>query len=131
MRPTTTAHRKALFQVLEFSFRHRLGRVLDLFAGSGALSFEALSRGALCSLLFEKDKKALLCIERNQKFLGLSSQQIFVVEDPRVEKWPSLIQRAQNLGDKSFLYSFPSFQYHFYGPSLREFFCKKSSFELC
>jgi len=48
--------------------------VFEPFAGSGALSFEALSRGAKSALLLEKEKRAQLTIERNIKTLGLSQK---------------------------------------------------------
>lgn len=46
--------------------------VLDPFAGSGALSFEAVSRGALSALAIEMDKSAQECIRRNTDLLGLT-----------------------------------------------------------
>jgi 16S rRNA (guanine966-N2)-methyltransferase len=45
--------------------------VLEPFAGSGALSFEALSRGAKSALLLERDKRAQATIARNIEALGL------------------------------------------------------------
>jgi 16S rRNA (guanine966-N2)-methyltransferase len=45
--------------------------VLDPFAGSGALSFEALSRGAASSVALENDKRAQTVIQRNIQSLGL------------------------------------------------------------
>jgi 16S rRNA (guanine966-N2)-methyltransferase len=46
--------------------------VLDAFAGTGALSFEAVSRGARSALLLEVDKQAQDCIERNIHSLNLT-----------------------------------------------------------
>lgn len=48
--------------------------VLEPFAGSGALSFEALSRGAKSALLLERDKRAQATIARNIEALGLSEK---------------------------------------------------------
>lgn len=48
--------------------------VLDAFAGSGALAFEAISRGAKSALLVELDKDAFLTIKRNIEALGLEYQ---------------------------------------------------------
>jgi 16S rRNA (guanine966-N2)-methyltransferase len=45
-------------------------RVLDLFAGSGALAIEALSRGAAEAVLVERDPRALAAIERNLEATG-------------------------------------------------------------
>jgi 16S rRNA (guanine966-N2)-methyltransferase len=47
--------------------------VLDPFAGSGALSFEAVSRGAASSLALENDKRAQAVIQRNIQSLGLET----------------------------------------------------------
>ena len=74
-RPTTDRVRESLFQHLEIA---RLPggfeqlRVLDLFAGSGALAFEAVSRGAASATLVEADKEALSAIRANVEILGLA-----------------------------------------------------------
>jgi 16S rRNA (guanine966-N2)-methyltransferase len=46
--------------------------VLDLFAGSGAMGLEALSRGAASAVLVESDREALRAIDRNVEKLGLT-----------------------------------------------------------
>jgi 16S rRNA (guanine966-N2)-methyltransferase len=48
--------------------------VLDAYAGTGALSFEAVSRGASFALAIDVDKDAYLCIVENVKKLGLDEQ---------------------------------------------------------
>lgn len=48
--------------------------VLDPFAGSGALSFEAISRGAQSATLLENDQRAQRAIEKNIQDLGLSAK---------------------------------------------------------
>src|SRR5207247_1643471 len=48
--------------------------VLDAFAGSGALGFEAISRGATSALFIEQDRIAQRTIEHNQAVLGLKRQ---------------------------------------------------------
>lgn len=48
--------------------------VLDAFAGSGALSFEAVSRGAASALAIEVDKRAHMVITKNIASLGVSDQ---------------------------------------------------------
>lgn len=62
-RPTADRIRESVFGIL--GLRVREARVLDLFAGTGALALEALSRGAACATLVEKDFKAVSCIRRN------------------------------------------------------------------
>lgn len=53
-RPTSDRVREALFSALESAFEFEGARVLDLYAGSGALGFESLSRGAESLTLVEK-----------------------------------------------------------------------------
>lgn len=70
-RPTADRTRETLFSMLT----SRLGsfeglRVADLFAGSGALGLEALSRGAAHCLFVEQDKPALDAIKANIQALG-------------------------------------------------------------
>jgi 16S rRNA (guanine966-N2)-methyltransferase len=70
-RPTADRVRETLFSMLI----SRLGsfeelRVADLFAGSGALGFEGLSRGAAAATFVEFDPKAMAAIKRNAERLG-------------------------------------------------------------
>ena len=74
-RPTSDRVRQALFNVLEHGaprFDFDGARVLDLFAGSGALGLEALSRGARYCLFIEEDAGARAAIRRNVEALGLT-----------------------------------------------------------
>lgn len=74
-RPTSDRVREALFNVLEHgapAVDFEGARVLDLFAGSGALGLEALSRGARYSLFIEDDAGARGAIRRNVEALGLT-----------------------------------------------------------
>ncbi|HVE01993.1 MAG TPA: 16S rRNA (guanine(966)-N(2))-methyltransferase RsmD [Sphingomicrobium sp.] len=69
-RPTADRVRETLFSMLA----SRLGsfedlRIADLFAGSGALGFEALSRGAAAATFVERDPAALAAIKRNAEKL--------------------------------------------------------------
>lgn len=70
-RPTTDMLRKAIFDVLG---PKDLGRVLDLYAGSGSFGFEALSRGAEEVVLVEKDKKTAELIKKNAETLGVKDK---------------------------------------------------------
>jgi 16S rRNA (guanine966-N2)-methyltransferase len=74
-RPTSDRVRQALFNVLEHGasrFDFEGARVLDLFAGSGALGLEALSRGARFCLFIEESAEARAAIRRNVETLGLT-----------------------------------------------------------
>lgn len=62
-RPTTDKIRGAIFNML--GQRLEGGRVLDLYAGSGALAIEAVSRGADAAVLVEKDRAAQSIIAEN------------------------------------------------------------------
>lgn len=75
-RPTTDRNREALFHILTSrwfpSFQQT--RVLDLFAGSGALGIEALSRGASHATFAEADTGALRALQQNLSALGLTGR---------------------------------------------------------
>lgn len=74
-RPTSDRVRQALFNVLEHGpprFKFEGARVLDLFAGSGALGLEALSRGARFCLFVEERAEARAAIRRNVEALSLT-----------------------------------------------------------
>jgi 16S rRNA (guanine966-N2)-methyltransferase len=73
-RPTAERVRQAIFNVLEHGidgFALKGARVLDLFAGSGALGFEALSRGARHVLFVEEAAEARGCLRANAEALGV------------------------------------------------------------
>jgi 16S rRNA (guanine966-N2)-methyltransferase len=75
-RPTSDRVRESLFSIL--GPLHDL-RVLDLFAGTGALGLEALSRGAAHATFVERDHKALDALERNVRDFGLGPEEATVV----------------------------------------------------
>jgi 16S rRNA (guanine966-N2)-methyltransferase len=70
-RPTSERVREALFSALESSVGLHGAAVLDLYAGSGALGLEALSRGAASATFVESDKRAADVLRRNVKSLRL------------------------------------------------------------
>ena len=75
-RPTSDRAREAIFNML-FSLGFPAGfRVVDLFAGSGALGLEALSRGAGETIFVDSDAVACRTISQNLKTLGLEGQVI-------------------------------------------------------
>lgn len=77
LRPTTDMLREALFNILGDSFLE--GRVLDLFAGSGALGIEALSRGAQAVCFVEKDPKGLRLLKENLQRLPEVTTEIRII----------------------------------------------------
>ncbi|MEO6794101.1 MAG: 16S rRNA (guanine(966)-N(2))-methyltransferase RsmD [Mycobacterium sp.] len=71
-RPTTDRVREALFNVLTARLDLTGMTVLDLYAGSGALGLEALSRGAASALFVESDRRAADVLAANITALGLT-----------------------------------------------------------
>jgi 16S rRNA (guanine966-N2)-methyltransferase len=70
-RPTADRVREALFSILgDVSGL----RVLDLFAGSGALGIEALSRGAEAAVFVDDDRRAVTAIRRNLEAVGVRAE---------------------------------------------------------
>ncbi len=74
IRPTTDRVRGAMFSMLEARGAVQGARVLDLFAGSGALGIEALSRGATHADMVERNSKACATIRRNLTTTRLENQ---------------------------------------------------------
>lgn len=70
-RPTSDRVREALFSVLGASIHD--ARVLDLFAGSGALGIEALSRGAASVVFVDTSRKAITAVRANLAALGIDA----------------------------------------------------------
>lgn len=73
-RPTTDRVREALFSMLTSRSRIEGARVLDLYAGTGALGFEALSRGAAHATFVESARAALLVLRANGADLGVDDR---------------------------------------------------------
>ena len=73
-RPTTDRIKETLFNMLQPYLPD--ARFLDLFAGSGAIGIEALSRGAERAWFVEQNKAAADCIRQNLKFTKLEQQAV-------------------------------------------------------
>ena len=73
LRPTADRLREALFNILQHAYRDPMqgARVLDLFAGTGALGIEALSRGAAFALFVDDGVEARALLRQNSESLGL------------------------------------------------------------
>ena len=86
IRPTADRTREALFNRLAHSFTdHDFqlhgARVLDVFAGTGALGLEALSRGAAQATFLERDLSALSLIKRNVAKMGAEDRTVVLSVD--------------------------------------------------
>lgn len=71
-RPTTGLLREAVFSILQNDIGGAV--FLDLFAGTGAMGFEALSRGAKKAYFVESDRDAFFCLKENSLELELKDQ---------------------------------------------------------
>lgn len=79
VRPTSDRVKEALFDILQFRIEGR--RFLDLFAGSGQVGLEALSRGAAQAVLVDSSRESLKVIEKNLAATGFGSQAKVVPAD--------------------------------------------------
>ena len=71
-RPTTDRVKEGVFNIIQFDIEGR--RVLDLFAGTGQLGIEALSRGAASAVFVDQRRDAASIIRENLKLTGLSDR---------------------------------------------------------
>lgn len=78
-RPTTDRVKEALFNIL--GDRVVDAKVLDLFAGTGALAIEALSRGALQAILLDNDVQAIRTIQQNLALTGMLPKAQLIRQD--------------------------------------------------
>ncbi len=74
IRPTTDRNRESLFNIITHNWPEKLDntRILDIFAGTGALGFEALSRGGNFALFIEQGVEARGLLRQNIEVLGLT-----------------------------------------------------------
>ena len=90
IRPTAARVKESLFNILPHDFSGL--RVLDLFAGSGNVSIEALSRGAAIAILIDESPRAAAIIRENLDRLGLSE---------RAQVWTAPVTRSLRKLEKS------------------------------
>jgi 16S rRNA (guanine966-N2)-methyltransferase len=81
VRPTTDRVRESMFNALQSLDAIEGARVLDLFAGSGALGIEALSRGAAHATFVERDRNTRTIVETNLRSTGLADRATVVGRD--------------------------------------------------
>src|SRR5687768_5446234 len=79
VRPTADRVREALFSAIADDLPEAV--VLDLYAGTGALAIEALSRGAASATLVESDRRAAAAIRHNLQALGLGDRAVLRTAD--------------------------------------------------
>ena len=90
-RPTSDRAREGLFSTWQSLLGAPLNgeRILDLYAGSGAIGLEALSRGASHTLLVEADPKAARVIRENVKNIGLPGAEVRAGKAEQVVQMPA------------------------------------------
>jgi len=79
LRPTSDRVKESIFNILRVEMEGKV--VLDLFAGTGNLGIEALSRGAKKAIFVEKGRQAIRLIQRNLTPLGLEERSEIVPKD--------------------------------------------------
>ncbi|MBR1455773.1 MAG: 16S rRNA (guanine(966)-N(2))-methyltransferase RsmD [Oscillospiraceae bacterium] len=72
IRPTTDNVKESVFNIIQFDIEGR--RVLDLFAGTGQLGIECLSRGAAEAVFVDESREAVRIVRENLKSCGLQGQ---------------------------------------------------------
>lgn len=103
-RPTSARLKKSLFDVLAATVDG--ARVLDLFAGAGALGLESLSRGAAGAVFVERGRKAADVIRRNIDDLGVDGRAELMAMDVRV----ALAKLAQEGEQYNLVFADPPYQ---------------------
>lgn len=95
-RPTTDKVKEAVCSALQFDFPG--ANILDLFAGSGQMGLEALSRGAARATFIDADQRAIQCIKQNVKACGFADTATVLKTDA-----VSFLQRTGEKFDIAFL----------------------------
>ncbi|WP_206831188.1 16S rRNA (guanine(966)-N(2))-methyltransferase RsmD [Alicyclobacillus fructus] len=111
VRPTTDRVKESMFNLIP----HQLGGlVLDLFAGSGALGIEALSRGAARAIFVDKDPQSARLVRRNLERVGaLAQAEVWVMD------WARAVRRFEASGDvASYVFVDPPYREHLWIPVL-------------
>lgn len=86
-RPTSERIKEAVFSSIQFDIENR--RVLDLFAGSGQLGLEALSRGAASAMFVDSEREAIEVVKKNAVATGFFDKSKYLVSD-----WRNYIRKA-------------------------------------
>lgn len=92
-RPTSERIKEAIFSSIQFDVEGR--RVLDLFAGSGQMGLEALSRGAVSVMFVDSSREAMDIVKANARGVGLEAGCKYTVSD-----WRNFIRKASGRGER-------------------------------
>lgn len=80
IRPTMDSARESIFNILANYINFENAVILDIFAGTGAMGFEAISRGAGKAVFIEKSKKSIAVIKEVSVLLGIDSSQCEIIQ---------------------------------------------------
>lgn len=80
-RPTAERVKEAVFSMIQFDLEGR--RVLDLFAGSGQMGLEALSRGAASCVFVDSDSQAIACVKENAAKTKLTDRSTVIFSESK------------------------------------------------
>lgn len=117
-RPTRDKVRESVFNILEHaSWSNGLKgtRVIDVFAGTGALGLEALSRGAEEAIFVEQDRFALNCCEKNIQNLSVDDQSKIIKKDALI-----LPQRSECFERRNLIFLDPPYKKDFGNKALAQ-----------
>ncbi|MGI6152768.1 MAG: 16S rRNA (guanine(966)-N(2))-methyltransferase RsmD [Christensenellaceae bacterium] len=110
-RPTTDRVKEALFSVIQFEVAGKT--VLDLFAGSGALGIEALSRGAGEAVFIDMDNRTIEIIRKNLKKAGFTDKATIIKEN-----YVDAIKLFQNTHKFDIVFVDPPYKSDYYAHAL-------------
>jgi 16S rRNA (guanine966-N2)-methyltransferase len=112
-RPTAERVKEALFSMIQFDIEGR--RVLDLFAGSGQLGLEALSRGAAKATFVDSNRDALNVIKRNAQKTKLYDRCVITGSD-----WTAFVRGAAGREKFDIIFIDPPYTDNIIGEVLRK-----------
>ena len=114
VRPTAIRTREALFNILQggrYAVSVDGALLIDLFAGTGAIGLEALSRGAEICVFVEQDRDALQTLNTNIARLGMQDRAVVLAQDAcRLSGWSS--------APADFIFADPPYNSDLAGPAL-------------
>lgn len=127
-RPTSERSKEAIFSMLQFEIEGRV--VLDLFAGSGQMGLEAVSRGARCAYLVDSGREAFGIIKKNIEKTHLADGCVAVCEDSL-----SFLNKQSGLEKYDIVFLDPPYATDFIGEALdllwKKALIKDTSYIIC
>ncbi len=111
-RPTAERVKEAIFSAIQFETEGR--RVLDLFAGSGQMGLEALSRGAAACMFIDASEAAMAVVKRNAKKTRLDDRCRYLISDYR-----NYLRKARGREPFDLVFLDPPYALHAHAEALR------------